>query len=625
MIIATAGHVDHGKTSLVQALTGIDTDRLKEEKQRGLTIDLGFAYTDAETGSRLGFVDVPGHIKFINNMLAGVAAIDFSLLVIAADDGVMPQTIEHLEVLQLLGIKAGIVALTKIDRVDDDRLEEVTGDIRRVTQDTFLARADIYPVSNTTGDGIDTIKLALDIAADEVDARSNDGLFRLAIDRRFSVHGAGIVVTGSVFAGAVSEGDTLRLMPQDIPVRARSLRTQDQAADNATAGDRCAMNLTANRLSIDEIHRGNWITQNTGHASSRIDVRIEVLKSAGSSLRHWTPVHFHTAANHVTARIALLEERRIEPGGMGLAQVVLDEAINVCVGDRFVIRDQAALMTLGGGSVIDPWSVKRGRARQDRLDYLRQVDPDSAFNTLQQMIGNLATGVDLDRFAKAFNLSDAERQRIIEQVDCRKLGENHVIGEPQFKAARDTLAAQLDHWHQANPGKPGMPINQISQLNRRWPGLLTELLVADMRELGELHQDGNIFCLDGYGLRLSSLEQQIFASIKPLLEDEPVKPPVLHDLAKAVDQPPKDLEKILNQVVKAGQLVRPVKNRYFLPEAMKELKGYLAQAADEQGQFTVKQYRDVAGTGRNLAIEVLEYFDRTGVTRRLGDIRQIVT
>ena len=624
MIIATAGHVDHGKTSLVKALTGIDTDRLKEEKQRGLTIDLGFAYTDAETGSRLGFVDVPGHIRFINNMLAGVAAIDFALLVIAADDGVMPQTKEHLDVLQLLGIQRGIIALTKTDRVDNDRLAEVTEDIRNVVNDSFLANADIYPASNATGEGIDTIKLALDIASDENDSRSTSGLFRLAIDRRFSVHGSGIVVTGSVFSGQIDEGDTLKLMPQDIPVRARSLRTQDQASSSAVAGDRCAINLTGNRLSIEAIHRGNWITQNPGTASSRVDLKIEVLQSCQHALWHWTPIHFHSAANHVTARIAILENRKIDPGDTGYAQVVLDEAINVCTGDRFVIRDQAALVTLGGGSVIDPWSVKRGRARPPHLDYLRLIQSNSPKQSLAQLIASQPTGVDLDRFAAAFNLQPHELSNMLVQTPYRKLSDGYVIDERHAESATASLLTQLDEWHQANPGEPGMPVNQIINLNRRWPALLTEQLIADMLAEGKLHQDGNIFFLDGYGLRLSPQEQTVFAAVRPLLAKEPTKPPVLHDLAKAVNLSPKDLEKMLNQVVKAGQLVKPVKNRYFLPEAMQTLKAHLGQAADEKNQFTVQHYRDVAGTGRNLAIEILEYFDRAGVTRRRGDIRQIV-
>ena len=623
MIIATAGHVDHGKTSLVQALTGVDTDRLKEEKQRGLTIDLGFAYTDAETDKRLGFVDVPGHIRFINNMLAGVAAIDFSLLVIAADDGVMPQTLEHIEVLQLLGVRHGVIALTKIDRVEDKRLAEVEKDIRQATRHTFLEEADVYPVSNATGEGIDTIKLALDIAADELAARSTAGLFRLAIDRRFSVHGTGIVVTGSVFSGTLNEGDSLRLMPQDIVVRARSLRTQDQTALSAIAGDRCAVNLTGNRLNLEDIHRGNWLTENPAPASDRIDVQLHVLKSALSALTHWTPIHFHSAANHVTGRVALLEDRKLEPGTKGLAQIVLDEPINVCVGDRFVIRDQAALITLGGGSVIDPWSVKRGRARSERLQYLRQVRTESPRDTLKLMVLNHGKGVDLDRFAMAFNLTASERETHINQITCRKLSENYAISEEHFGSARRELSQRLKQWHQKNPDKPGLPINQITSLNRQIPAMLTEQLVADLMNHGELQQDGNLFCMEGYGLRLSIQEQQIFAEIKPLLETEKTKPPVLHDLAKSVNVGPKDLEKMLNQIVKAGQLVRPVKNRYFLPDAMTVLKNYLYRAADEKGHFTVQNYRDVAGTGRNLAIEILEYFDRTGVTRRLGDIREI--
>ena len=624
MIIATAGHVDHGKTSLVQALTGIDTDRLTEEKQRGLTIDLGFAYTDAETGSRLGFIDVPGHIKFINNMLAGISAIDFALLVIAADDGVMPQTIEHLDLLELLGIKRGIIALTKTDRVDDQRIEEVSADIEHVVKGYFLDNAEIYPVSNLTGYGIDTVKLALDIASEEIALKSTNGLFRLAIDRRFSVHGAGIVVTGSVFSGQIKEGDTLKLMPQGISVKARSLRVQDQISNVAIAGDRCAINLTGSKLDIETIHRGNWLTQNSGIASSRIDVKTEVLPRGARALTHWAPIHFHSAANHVTGRVAILEKRKLEPGDTGLAQIVLDEAINVCIGDRFIIRDQSALITLGGGSVIDPWSVKRGRANSKRLSHLKLIQSKSPRQSLAQLIAGNPNGLNLDWFTAAFNLHTKEMSDMLAEIPCRRLSDNFVIDEKHAVSKAVDLYAQLSDWHKANPGKPGLPINQIVNMNRHWPHGLTEHLIQDILAEGRMHQDGNIFFLEGYTIRLNAKEQALFDAVMPHLERTPKKPPVLHDLARVINKNPKEVEKALNQVVKTGQLVKPVKNRYFLPKAIDTLKCHLNEVADEKKQFSVQQYRDVAGTGRNLAIEILEYFDRTGVTRRVGDLRQIV-
>ena len=618
MIIATAGHVDHGKTSLVKALTGIETDLLKEEKQRGLTIDLGFAYIDAETGGRLGFVDVPGHIRFINNMLAGVAGIDFALLVIAADDGIMPQTVEHLEVLQLLGIQRGLIALTKIDRADP---APAIQDIHQLVTGTFLEDAEIYPVSSTTGDGVEMLKIALDIAADELHIEPGSGMFRLAVDRRFSVHGAGIVVTGSVFAGEVTEGATLTLMPQNIPVRVRGLRVQDQPATTAKSGDRCAVNLTAAKLDLEDIHRGNWLTQNSGHPSTRIDVRLDVSRS-GSAIKHWTPVHLHTGANHVTARVALLDSRVATPGESALAQLVLDEPVNVCTGDRYVVRDQAASKTLGGGTVLNPWSVKRGRAKPERVKRLGLIDPDSAEGTLGQLLKTELYGVDLSEFSSQFNLKHEETLELVEMMDVLKISERRIITKPAFDRLLVDAVQQVEGWHEQNPGKPGLPLNQFEKLLRHPPRELVSQIVMAGIESGDLAQNGNLVHRSGFGLQLNQKELAIFEQVHPLIES--TKPPVLHDLAKSVGESPKALEKILNQVVKTGQIIRPAKNRYFLPEMMDVLKSQLEEAADDSGQFTVQQYRDVAGTGRNLAIELLEYFDRTGVTRRLGDVRQII-
>ena len=624
MIIATAGHVDHGKTSLVHALTGIDTDRLKEEKQRGLTIDLGFAYTDAETGERLGFIDVPGHIRFINNMLAGVSAIDFALLVIAADDGVMPQTREHLDVLQLLGISTGIIALTKIDRCDETRVNEASDEIRRLTENTFLADAEIFPVSVISGDGLETLKMALDIAAEEVERRATAGHFRLAIDRRFSVHGSGIVVTGSVFAGQTTVGENLVLMPGAIPVRVRGLHTQNQEADEAEAGDRCAVNLTGTKLDIEDIHRGNWLTDNPGESTLRADINLTILGSEARALSHWTPVHVHTAANHVTGRVAVLENNRIEPGESGLAQIVLDEAINLCSGDRLVIRDQAALRTLGGGVVLDPWSPRRGRAKPERLEKLRLINPTSPSKSLASQLEQSSIGVDLERFAASFNLRADELETLLVDIESIKLDDHRVISAVHVAQAIKKLVEHLDDWHSQHSSKPGLPRNQVAGLVKQWPVVMLEHVLKQLMASGELEQQGNLYKRPGQGVQLNAREQATLEKAIPLIGDDPLKPPVLHDLAKSLDQEPKALEKVLAQAVKADMLVRPVKNRFFLPEAISELKQKIREAADNDGKLTVQQYRDATGIGRNLGIEMLEYFDRQGVTRRIGDQRQIV-
>ena len=627
MIIATAGHVDHGKTSLVNALTGIDTDRLKEEKQRGLTIDLGFAYSDAESGERLGFVDVPGHTKFISNMLAGVSAIDCALLVVAADDGVMPQTLEHLEILNLLGIDYGLIALTKIDRCDEEQISRTLEQINEVVSRTFLKDAEIYPVSSTTNEGMETLQVALELTADDIGHRKQNGQFRLAIDRRFSIKGSGVVVTGSVFSGKISVGDELFLMPQFIPVRIRGLHTQNQKAASAIAGDRCAVNISGQGLELEHIHRGNWLTTNSAVATSRVDIEIAISHSETRPLSHWTPVHIHSAASHVTGRVALLEttdSTKIAPGQKGLAQLVFDPPINLCFGDRVIIRDQAATRTIGGGKVINTTSPKRGRAKPERIKQLRQLNPSSIDASLSALIQGELYGVELKTLREKFNLTDTELASYLDTSGFDTVSNQLVIPKNRLEAVKDGLIEKLEDWHKTNPSKSGLPRNKIRQMLKSWHQGLFDRIIDGLIISEELLQDGNLIQRPGYGVQLNNKEMSTWEAVIPHLQLELLKPPVLHELASAVSLEPKQLEKILNQVVKTGSLVRPVKNRFFLPEAMPQLMAAMSRAADDKQQFTVQQYRDQTGIGRNLSIEILEYFDRQGVTRRVGDVRQIM-
>lgn len=374
MIIATAGHVDHGKTSLVHAITGIDTDRLEEEKSRGLTIDLGFAYQHEDQQPTLGFVDVPGHIRFINNMLAGVSGIDHALLIVAADDGPMPQTQEHLDILDLLKVESGTIVITKVDRVSAERVSEVMELVRSLVAGTSLAGSTLFAASGTTGQGVKELKAHLLQEAGKITARTSAGNFRLSIDRRFNVKGSGLVVTGSVFAGQVKVGDELTLSPAKIPVRVRGIHAQNKKTDLGQTGDRCAINLTGSNLHRDLVHRGDWLVHPAlAVPTSRFDGQIKILRRSGISIKHLTSVHVHCGASHVTGRIALLEGQQLNEGDQGLVQLITEEPLCLCHGDRFIIRDQAARFTLGGGLVLDPFAPGRGRARPARIEILKAM------------------------------------------------------------------------------------------------------------------------------------------------------------------------------------------------------------------------------------------------------------
>ena len=375
MIVATAGHVDHGKTALVRALTGVDTDRLPEERKRGLTIDLGFAYRALDDDHVLGFVDVPGHERFVRNMLAGVGSIDLALVVVAADDGVMPQTREHTAILDLLGVTECIAVVSKVDKVDTARADEVAEEVEALLSATGMRGAEVRCVSAMSGAGIDALSGALRERALGIAARAANGRFRLCVDRAFMLRGAGLVVTGTVHAGVASTGERLVVTPSGYEARIRGIHAQDRPAGRARAGERCALNLAGRDIESGAIARGDWIVDRALHApSDRIDARLRVLADEPRALRHWTPVHAHLAAAHSTARVAVLGSGSIAPGDSGRVQIVLDQPIHALAGDRIVIRDQSATRTMGGGAVIDPFSPKRGRARPARLAWLDAIE-----------------------------------------------------------------------------------------------------------------------------------------------------------------------------------------------------------------------------------------------------------
>src|SRR5438132_12072482 len=416
MIIGTAGHIDHGKTALVRALTGVDTDRLKEEKARGISIDLGFAYLPAPGGAVLGFVDVPGHERFVHNMLAGATGIDFVLLVVAADDGVMPQTREHLEIIDLLGVKGGAVALTKIDRVGSARVAAVWAEIEVLLRGTALAGSPVFALSSTTGDGVPALRAHLEVmAASPPPAGAADGCFRLAVDRCFTLSGSGTVVTGTVFSGSVGVGDHLLVSPPGWEVRVRSIHAQNRAAERGVAGQRCALSLVG--VEKKDIARGDWVLDPAVHApTARFDASLKLPPSAARALRHWTPVHVHLGAAEAMGHVSLLQATGIEPGGSGYAQIVLDRPIGALRGDRFILRDQSAQQTLAGGVVLDPFAPARKARTPARPAVLAALERPIISDALQPLLNDAPAGVDLSWFAHSFNLRAKAAETLYREI-----------------------------------------------------------------------------------------------------------------------------------------------------------------------------------------------------------------
>ena len=453
MIVGTAGHIDHGKTALVKALTGVDADRLKEEKARGITIDLGYAYSDLGDGRQLGFVDVPGHERFVHNMLAGATGIDAALLVVSAAEGIKPQTVEHLQIVDLLGLDRGIVALTKADLADDDQILERMAEVETLLATTSLKGAEIVPVSALTGQGVDELKAKL-LALGE-SGKGATGFARLAIDRCFVLTGAGVVVTGTVHAGEIRVDDRLLLTPSGLEARVRSLHAQNRAAEVGRAGERCALNLTGPRLSKDAIRRGDWVVSPELHApTDRPDVRLHLLASEGQPLKHWSPVHVHLGSAHVMGRVALLEGDRLAPGDTALAQLVLEDKIGALAGDRVILRDPSATRTMAGAAVIDPFGPPRNRRSERRLaelDALGEADADVLPKLLRLESGFVETG----RFGQARNLRPVDVDRLLQMAGGAKLEGFGFLAETLAAARKDiveTLAAH--HQVQARCARP---------------------------------------------------------------------------------------------------------------------------------------------------------------------------
>jgi selenocysteine-specific elongation factor len=630
MIVATAGHVDHGKTSLVKALTGIDTDRLEEEKRRGMSIDLGFAYADFG-GSPIGFVDVPGHEKFVRNMLAGVAAIDFALLIVAADDGPMPQTVEHLAILDLLGVSHGAVALTKIDRVPQERVAQARAEIAALLAPTALRNASVFPVVAMTGEGVDSLREHLAAVHRTFRERPTNGNFRMAVDRCFSLPGTGLVVTGAVFSGSARVNDQVMISPHGIAVRLRGIHAMNQPAELAGPGQRCALNLAGMDLKRIDIVRGDWIVAPAAHApSARIDVQVSVCASESRPLQHWTPLHLHIGAASVNARIAPLEGRAIAPGASGLAQLVLDAAVGAARGDRFILRDQSARRTIAGGMVIDPFGPMRGRSKPDRLVQLAAMAQPVPANALATLLDAEPAGVNLDWFDRAWNLTPDEAQMLRQTWPIRTVltGEGMLgIALHHWTALCNRVCSVLRIWHAKQPDSLGpTELALAEKLDLKMNPATLRTVIRSLIEQQIIVRDGLNLRMPEHRATLSESDQAFLEKISGALQAAGIRPPIVGDLAKMLDVELPMLMSFLERAGSSGHLVRVAKNRFFLPATVAELTRIAAMLASESadGTFDAALFRDRSGIGRNLTIEVLEFFDRSGVARFAGGRRSMV-
>jgi selenocysteine-specific elongation factor len=618
MLIGTAGHIDHGKTTLVKALTGVDADRLPEEKARGITLDLGYAYSPLPDGSMLGFIDVPGHEKLIHNMLAGATGIDFVLLVVAADDGPMPQTREHLELIDLLGLTHGAVALTKCDRVDAARVDAAQREIAIMLADTQLAGSPVFPLSAVSGDGVPALRAHIEAAAAAHRARSASGRFRLAIDRAFTLSGVGTVVTGTAHAGKVSRGDTPLISPPGFKARVRSLHVQDRPAESGQAGDRCALALTG-EFEKQDLSRGMWVVApELHHPLTRFHAEIRVPASQ-PELEHWHAVHLHLAASDVTGRVALLDCEKVSPGGTALAEIILDREILAVRGDRFILRDAGAMRTVAGGRVLDIFPPTRHKRTLERLALLAAMRDDDPATTLAMMAERNPAGIDLTRFAANWNLDDEAANVLWQRTGLRVVGE---VGFPEANwiALRARLLDALAREHERAPDLAGVERERLRRMTlATLPRPAFDALVEELIATGELTQTRAWLHLTTHRASVSTADRDLFNILKPLLDAAPYAPPRVRDVFKATGTAEETVRQLFKRLARAGELYPVAHDHYFTATAVAELAAIVAELSNAHGAARAADFRDRIGGGRKVAIHILEFFDRIGYTRRVRD------
>lgn len=619
MIIGTAGHIDHGKTTLVRALTGVDTDRLPEEKRRGISIELGYAYLRTPEGLSLGFVDVPGHERLLHTMLAGATGVEHALLVVAADDGVMPQTREHLAVVALLGLRHGTVAITKIDRIDASergaRIAQVRAEIEALLAPTALAGAPVFALSAATGEGLDALRAHLVAEARTVHAHDEALAFRLAVDRAFTLAGVGTVVTGSVMAGRVRIGDELRIVPGDRPVRVRGIHAQNEQAEAAHAGQRCALALAG--VAKDEVHRGQWVcAPGIALSTERLDVQLTLWPGEAQALRSGTTVHAHLGASDVMASVALLDRDTLAPGDTALAQLVLRAPVAAWHGDRGVLRDAPATRTVAGVRVLDPFAPTRYRRTPERLQALAAWALDERGERIGALLASAPTGLDTGRLQRALALQEAP----VAPSDAVQLPQV-LIAVEHLDALRQQILARLAEFHQAAPEEVGPDLRRLKRLaGPRVGDALWQHAVESLLTKGTLARSGHWLHLPAHAAVLSAAEERLAQKLLPQMADGGFDPPWVRDLAKNNHAAEPVVRQTLASLARRGQAYQVVKDLYY-PAATIESLAALARdcMADAEG-LQAASFRDATGLGRKRAIQLLEFFDRVGYTRRVKDV-----
>jgi len=622
VILGTAGHIDHGKTSLIKALTGIDTDRLKEEKLRGITIELGFAHLDMPGGERLGIVDVPGHEKFVKHMVAGATGIDLVALVVAADEGIMPQTREHMEICELLRVKKGLAVLTKTDLVDDPAwLDMVREDIVEFVRGTFLEGCDIIPVSAVTGEGLADLKESLARLFAEVEPRSSDGPFRLPVDRVFTMRGFGTVLTGTTISGRLRVSDPVVIYPEEIKSKVRGIQVHGSEVQEVLPGQRTAINLQGIERAL--IQRGDVLGSVGALAPSQmVDIQVELLQSAPRPLKHRAKVRFHAGTAEHLATVILLDREELKPGEKTFAQIRLDQPTAVLRGDRFVLRSYSPVQTIGGGAVLHPLPRKhKGSAKREAAKALEELftSSESGWAGIEETELRIRANIPQKFFDKTLQQFTSAGKAIIFDKENRKL-----IHPDAHEEMKSSIRAILAEYHVRFPLKAGMPKEEIpALLPKPVEGKLYNFVLRQLAEAGLVAQEMEWVRLTTHKVALSKDEDTIRQKIETAFRQSALQPPFFRDVAPGLPGGAKQQQEVLDWMLGKGILVKTKEGIYFHSAVMAELQNRLVEWLKEHGEITTPQFKEMTGASRKYTIPLLEYFDAQKVTIRIGEVRKL--
>ena len=630
IILGTAGHIDHGKTSLIKALTGTNTDRLKEEQLRGITIELGFAALDLPSGRRLGIVDVPGHEKFVKNMVAGATGIDIVCMVIAADEGVMPQTREHMEICTLLDVRYGLVALTKVDMVDEEWLELVHEDVREFTVGTFLEQSAIIPVSSISGQGLPQLVAELDTLWEKVPERITSSLFRLPVDRVFSMKGFGTVITGSLISGRIQVGESIMIYPGRTTSKVRGIQVHNQSQESAEAGMRTAINFQG--LEKTAINRGDILArENTLIPNYMLDLDFHYLSSNKKPIKSRTQVRFHTGTSETMGNLIFLDREELMPGQTAPAQVRLEEPLTLIRDDRFVIRSYSPVRTIGGGKVLDPIAPKHKRFHQEIIDGLKNLlaaSPEGIIDHQARMAGpegitfaGLLLMTNLPEKALETTIAAMLNRQTLVVVDKDNRTYIHLAVFDRLKQLSHDV---LEQYHRGNPLKPGISKEELkSKFPPKSSGKLFTLILNRMIRDQQLVLEDDTVRLASHTVSLAVDQKALKERFADIYRQGGLTPPYFREVVKDLQVDPRSAKDVLELLVGEGRLVKVKEDLYFDRTTLEKLKDDLVAYILDKGEISTPEFKDMTGASRKYVIPLIEHFDATQVTIRIGDIRKL--